>query len=57
MRKYTLLGCAILTFSLSSPLALAQIDEGDTGAWYMYLLNTKLNDSNFGFQGDIQHRN
>jgi hypothetical protein len=48
MCKYTLLCCAILalslSLSLSSPLALAQIDEGDTGAWYMYLWNTKLND-------------
>lgn len=47
----------LLVISLSSPLSLAQIDESDTGAWYMYLWNTKLEGSNFGFQGDIQHRN
>lgn len=57
MRQNTLVSCAILILSLSSSLAFAQIDESDTGAWYMYLWNTKLEDSNFGFQGDIQHRN
>ena len=57
MRQYLLASSAILTISLSSPLAFAQIDESDTGAWYMYMWNTKLEDSNFGFQGDIQHRN
>jgi hypothetical protein len=35
----------------------AQVDEDQLGAWYMYFWNTKLNNSNFGFQGDIQHRN
>ncbi len=40
-----------------SPAANAQIDEGETGAWYMYLWNTTLDNSNFGFQGDVQHRN
>lgn len=38
-------------------IASAQIDEDQTGAWYMYLWNTTLTDSQFGFQGDIQHRN
>lgn len=57
MCKYMLVSCLILTFALSSPAALAQIDESDTGAWYMYLWNTTLEDSNFGFQGDIQQRN
>ncbi|MBX2845417.1 MAG: DUF2490 domain-containing protein [Saprospiraceae bacterium] len=37
--------------------AVAQIDEDDLGAWYMYIWNTQLNDSNFGFQGDVQYRN
>jgi hypothetical protein len=57
MHKYMLVSCTILIFLLSSPIALAQIDEGDTGVWYMYFFNTKLEESNFGFQGDIQHRN
>lgn len=55
--KSTLLVAAILIFSLWGPGARAQIDEGDTGAWYMYMWNTQLEDSNLGFQGDIQHRN
>ena len=38
-------------------LSYAQIDEGQTGAWYMYLWNTTFQDSQFGLQGDIQHRN
>ena len=37
--------------------ASAQVDEDETGAWYMYMWNTSLENSNFGFQGDIQHRN
>jgi uncharacterized protein DUF2490 len=49
--------CTLLTLCLSSPASIAQIDEGDTGAWYMYMWNTQLENSNFGFQGDIQHRN
>lgn len=57
MHRTMLVSCTILTFFLSSPIALAQIDEGDAGAWYMYFWNTKLEGSNFGFQGDIQHRN
>ncbi|MEZ5489535.1 MAG: DUF2490 domain-containing protein [Gammaproteobacteria bacterium] len=40
-----------------SPAVSAQVDEDETGAWYMYLWNTSLENSNFGFQGDIQHRN
>jgi hypothetical protein len=35
----------------------AQEDPNEFGAWYMYILNTNFNDSQWGFQGDIQHRN
>ncbi|MDO6440326.1 DUF2490 domain-containing protein [Cyclobacterium sp. 1_MG-2023] len=35
----------------------AQINQDKTGAWYMYFFNTTFNDSQWGFQGDIQHRN
>jgi hypothetical protein len=35
----------------------AQIQEDQTGAWYMYFFNTTLNDSPWGIQGDLQHRN
>lgn len=35
----------------------AQIQEDQAGAWYMYFFNTTLNDSPWGIQGDLQHRN
>ncbi len=35
----------------------AQVDQGQTGAWYMYMWNTENRDTGFGWQGDIQHRN
>jgi hypothetical protein len=38
-------------------LACAEVDEDQVGAWYMYLWNATLPASQFGFQGDIQHRN
>lgn len=34
-----------------------QFDEGQLGAWYMYFWNTTVNESNWGFQGDVQFRN
>lgn len=48
---------AVLQLLLFSSFASAQVDEDETGAWYMYMWNTSLENSNFGFQGDIQHRN
>jgi hypothetical protein len=43
---------------VSMPMsAHAQFDEDQVGAWYMYLWNTTLDGSRFGFQGDVQHRN
>ena len=35
----------------------SQLDPDELGAWYMYIFNTSLKDSQWGFQGDIQHRN
>jgi hypothetical protein len=35
----------------------SQINEDETGAWYMYFFNTEFGESNFGVQGDIQYRN
>lgn len=37
--------------------ANAQIDEDQTGAWYMYFWNTNFGESQWGLQGDIQYRN
>ena len=53
MKKLTVL----LAFVFSSMPAFSQIDEDQLGAWYMYFFNAKFNESNIGFQGDIQYRN
>lgn len=37
--------------------AQSQIDEDQLGAWYMYFFKGTINDSPWGFQGDIQYRN
>ena len=36
---------------------IAQIDEAQTGAWYMYFFNTTFQTSPWGIQGDVQFRN
>lgn len=46
-----------LLLSCLPAAALAQFDEDQLGAWYMYLWNTTLRDSRLGLQGDVQHRN
>ncbi len=43
-------------FSISNNLS-AQVNENETGAWYMYFWNTTFKDSRFGLQGDVQYRN
>lgn len=35
----------------------SQVDESQTGAWYMYFWNTSFGESKFGLQGDVQYRN
>jgi hypothetical protein len=42
---------------LLPPIAQAQIDEDELGAWYMYLWSAPLDARRIGFQGDIQYRN
>lgn len=37
--------------------SIAQFDAEQTGAWYMYFFNSDFENSSFGFQGDVQHRN
>ena len=56
MKKQILLilfGLALFIFHQSK----AQEDQDKLGSWYMYVFNTGFNDSKWGFQGDIQHRN
>jgi hypothetical protein len=50
-----LLSCFL--FGTFSSNLVAQVDEDQTGAWYMYLWNTSFENSQFGLQGDVQHRN
>jgi hypothetical protein len=38
-------------------LANAQIDQGQLGGWYTYAWTDRFEDSRFGWQGDVQHRN
>lgn len=52
MKRFAML---IALFAIQT--ARAQIDEDQTGAWYVYIWNASLEDSNLGFEGDIQHRN
>ncbi|MCP9199137.1 DUF2490 domain-containing protein [Gramella sp. GC03-9] len=40
-----------------SNTAQSQIDEDQTGAWYMYFWNTSFGESQWGLQGDAQYRN
>ena len=46
----------ILSFGLYTPSS-AQVDEDQLGAWYMYFWSASVNESPWGFQGDIQVRN
>jgi hypothetical protein len=36
---------------------LAQVDEDELGAWYMYFFNARAQNSRWGVQGDLQYRN
>ncbi len=53
--KRVLLACIFFVFTSNS--IIAQIDEDQLGAWYMYFWNTKLPDKPWGLQGDVQYRN
>ncbi len=48
---------AILFSLLISFSANSQINEDQTGAWYMYFWNTTFGKSQWGLQGDVQYRN
>lgn len=47
-----LVACCLL-----APVAHAQVDEDELGAWYMYFFNAPFEDSQWGVQGDVQYRN
>lgn len=50
------MAAALLAILISSS-AFAQINEDKLGGWYMYMWNKDLDNSRFGFQGDVQYRN
>jgi hypothetical protein len=54
--KKSLLSAVLFSLFISFS-ANAQIDEDQTGAWYMYFWNTNFGESQWGVQGDIQYRN
>jgi hypothetical protein len=41
---------------ISGTKASSQVDESQTGAWYMYFYNKTFKDSQWGIQGDFQYR-
>lgn len=41
---------------LFSTNTFSQVDENQTGAWYMYFYNHQFKDSQWGIQGDFQYR-
>ena len=46
----------ILLVFCSLNKVMAQVDEAQTGAWYMYFYNHQFKDSQWGIQGDFQYR-
>lgn len=56
MKKLPILLIACCINFLPTSL-FSQVDESQTGAWYMYFWNTSFGESNFGLQGDVQYRN
>lgn len=53
MRLSGLIALLCLTFTHNS---LAQIDQGQDGAWYTYAWTHRFDASTFGWQGDVQER-
>ena len=52
MKLKLLLIIVLLKFGYIS----AQVDESQTGAWYMYFYNHRFDNSQWGIQGDFQYR-
>lgn len=49
----------IILFFIAVTLSLAtytQVDENQTGAWYMYFYNHQFKNAQWGIQGDFQYR-
>ena len=50
--KYLILPLFLLCFFSN----YSQVDESQTGAWYMYFYTHQFKNSQFGIQGDFQYR-
>lgn len=57
LNKLLLLSALLIANIFYSRALFAQVDQGQTGAWYMYMWNHENQETGFGLQGDIQHRN
>lgn len=55
--KNTLIILSICFAAIIPKTGIAQFNEAQTGAWYMYFYNTTFKESSWGLQGDIQYRN
>lgn len=44
------------SISIIANSLFSQVDESQTGAWYMYFYNHQFKNSQFGIQGDFQYR-
>ncbi len=55
--RFRTLGLILVFLALFSQESRSQVDESQTGAWYMYFWSVKLKDGPWGFQGDLQYRN
>lgn len=50
-------GIVCLVLVVFSFNTYGQVDQSQTGAWYMYFFTHQFKDSQFGIQGDLQYRN
>ncbi|WP_299114209.1 DUF2490 domain-containing protein [uncultured Winogradskyella sp.] len=46
----------LFIFCISFLVSNAQVDQSQTGAWYMYFYSHQFKNSQFGIQGDFQYR-
>lgn len=57
LSSLSMLAGAILAGVSSTSFGSTAVDDDQLGAWYMYFWQAGIEDSAFGFQGDVQYRN